>query len=185
MTDRRESLENIGESVSEALLSRAGRVSSRVHESRGIDADVLESDEAYLVVFDAPGAQPSDVQVRYVDGAVHVRIDRFRDYFEGFDMLFPGRGLSLDGKAELPPDARVDAGAARATLSDRGTLEIRIPRKEPREGEEIDVTGDKESDGDAAEGTDEEDVEGTDEDEEDAADEADGDDGEGSGDDGE
>jgi len=163
MTDRAR-LGEIGESVSEALLSRAGRVSSRVHESRGIDADVLESDDEYLVVFDAPGAQPSDVQVRYVDGAVHVRIDRFREYFEGFDMLFPGRGLSLDGKAELPPDAWVDATAARATLEEHGTLEVRIPREEPREGQEIDVQAEDdgeetESDLESADDADEDDEE--------------------------
>lgn len=159
MSDRATRLESIGESVSEALLRRAGRVSSRVHESHGVDADVLESDDAYLLVFDAPGAQPSDVQVRFVDGAVHVRIDRFRDYFEGFDMLFPGRGLSLDGKAELPPDARVDPTTATAVLTKHGTLEITIPRDEPREGKEIDVepegAGDPDNDASGSDSDDE------------------------------
>jgi HSP20 family molecular chaperone IbpA len=45
-------------------------------------------------------------------------------------MLFPGRGLSLDGEAELPADAVVDAEAATATLAESGTLKVRVPKRE-------------------------------------------------------
>ena len=123
-----ERLDEIGESVGNALLSQAGRLSSRYHEKRGLEADVLESDDAYMVVFDAPGATSSDLQVRYLDGRVLVRLDRFRAFHEGFEMRFPGRGLSLDGDVALPGDAVVDATAARATLTDNGTLQIELPK---------------------------------------------------------
>ncbi|USZ68939.1 Hsp20 family protein [Halorussus salilacus] len=119
----------LGRSVGSAVLQRVGRAASKVQESKPIPVDLLESDDAYLVVFDAPGATGSDVQVRYAEGAVLVRIDRFRDYHEGFDMLFPGRGLSLDGRADLPADAVVDAEAATATLTERGSLEVRVPKR--------------------------------------------------------
>ena len=121
-------IRDIGRSVGNAVLQRIGRAASKVQESKPLPVDLLESDDAYLVVFDAPGATGSDVQVRYADGAVHVRIDRFRDFYEGFDMLFPGRGLSLDGQAELPADAVVDAEAATATLTEHGTLRVRVPK---------------------------------------------------------
>ncbi len=128
MSDRIGGIGDIGASVQNALLERAGRVAGRVQERRGLASDLLESDDEYLVVFDAPGAVSTDVQVRYVEGSVEVRIDRFRDYREGFEMRFPGRGLSLEGTVDLPADAVVDPDAATATLTDHGTLEVRLPK---------------------------------------------------------
>jgi HSP20 family molecular chaperone IbpA len=118
-----------GESVADAVLERVGRGVGKVQERKRLPYDVLEADDAYLVVFDAPGVTRSDVQVRYVEGEVQVRLDRFRDFHEGFEMRFPGRGLSLDGQARLPPDADVAAGEASATLSDNGTLRVRVPKR--------------------------------------------------------
>jgi HSP20 family molecular chaperone IbpA len=122
-------LRELGREVGSAVLQRVGRIASRVQESKPLAADILEGEDAYLVVFDAPGATGSDVQVRYADGTVHVRIDRFRDFYEGFEMVFPGRGLALDGQAELPDDALVDVEHAAATLTREGTLEIRVPKE--------------------------------------------------------
>ncbi|WP_132057389.1 Hsp20/alpha crystallin family protein [Halorussus amylolyticus] len=136
-------LRKLGRSVGGAVLQRVGRAASKVQESKPLPVDLLESDDAYLVVFDAPGATGSDVQVRYADGAVLVRIDRFRDYHEGFEMLFPGRGLSLDGQAELPADALVDAEEASATLTEHGTLEVRVPKRaeeaDEQDGESVEA----------------------------------------------
>ncbi|MFC4548968.1 Hsp20/alpha crystallin family protein [Halorussus sp. GCM10023401] len=123
-------LRDIGRSFGSAVLQRVGRAASKVQESKPLPVDLLESDDAYLVIFDAPGATGSDVQVRYADGAVLVRIDRFRDFHEGFEMLFPGRGLSLDGRADLPADAVVDAEEATATLTENGTLHVEVPKRE-------------------------------------------------------
>lgn len=131
-------LRELGRSVGSAVLQRVGRAASKVQESKPLPADLLESDDAYLVVFDAPGATGSDVQVRYADGGVLVRIDRFRDFHEGFEMLFPGRGLSLDGRADLPADAVVNAEAATATLTENGTLRVRVPKRDGRTGESDD-----------------------------------------------
>ncbi|PSQ38317.1 molecular chaperone Hsp20, partial [Halobacteriales archaeon SW_12_71_31] len=130
MSNRIDGLGEIGASVQRALLERAGRVTARLQERRGLESDLLESDDEYLVVFDAPGAVSTDVQVRYVEGSVRVRLDRFRDYHEGFEMRFPGRGLSLDGRVDLPDDAVVDPDAADATLTDHGTLEVVLPKRE-------------------------------------------------------
>lgn len=121
-------LRELGESVGKRMLSGAGKVSARVQEERPLGADVLESDDAYLVVFDAPGVEMDDVQVRFEAGSVRVRLDRFRDVHEGYEMVFPGRGLTLEGNAALPEDAAVDPTAAEATLTETGALHVEVPK---------------------------------------------------------
>ncbi|ODR80614.1 heat-shock protein Hsp20 [Haladaptatus sp. W1] len=123
-------LRELGRSTVTAVASKVGRAASKVQESRPIPSDLLESEDAYLIVFDAAGATGSDVQVRFVRDSVLVRIDRFRDFHEGFDMVFPGRGMSLDGQVELPADAEVDPKKATATLTDSGTLQVTVPKAE-------------------------------------------------------
>ena len=121
-------LGDVGRAVGNQVLRRIGRAAARYQEETPLPVDVLESEDAYLVVFDAAGATASDIQVAYIDGAVEVRIDRFREFREGFDMVFPGRGMALDGRAVLPGDARVDRDAASAKLQDDGTLHIHVPK---------------------------------------------------------
>ena len=123
-------LRDLGESAIEGLLERVGRGVSKVQERRPLAYDLLESEEAYLAVFDAPGTTNSDIQVQFREDAVKVKVDRFREFHEEFEMRFPGRGLSLDGTAELPEDASVDPTAAEATLAENGTLRVRIPKEE-------------------------------------------------------
>lgn len=118
------------EAVGGAVARRVGRAASRFQEEVPLAVDVLESDDEYLVVFDAPGATASDVQVNYAGNTVRVRIDRFRQYREGYEMQFPGRGLSMDGEATLPADAVVDAEHARAELQSDGTLHVYLPKAE-------------------------------------------------------
>jgi HSP20 family molecular chaperone IbpA len=131
-------IREFSESTVNALLDRVGRGVSRMQERKQLPYDLLESDEAYLVVFDAPGATSSDVQVRFVEGAVEVRVDRFRDFYENFEMRFPGRGLSLTGRVSLPDDGVVPRDAS-ATLTDSGTLHVRIP-KDPSKVTDVEVT---------------------------------------------
>ena len=145
-------IREVGESVGRVVLSGIGRASSRVQERKPLPTDLLESDDAYLAVFDAPGARAGDVDVRFESGTLTVRIDRFRDLHEDYEMRFPGRGLSLTGSVTLPESADVEAGAADATLTQNGTLEVLIPKRDPNE-EEADAT---EVDDEAEETTDEE-----------------------------
>ena len=143
-----DSIRDIGESVGNSVVERVGRAMSRAQERTPLPVDLLESENAYLAVFDAPGTQTTGVQVQYDDGAVEVRIDRFRGFHEGFEMRYPGRGLSLDGRVELPDDARVDAEAATATLQDNGTLHVRVPKRETtREEIEVDDADGEETEG--------------------------------------
>jgi HSP20 family protein len=123
-------IRDVGETVGNAVLETLGHAMARAQERRPLAADLLESDDAYLVVFDAPGTLGEDVQVRYEDSAVLVRLDRFRDFRDGYEMRFPGRGLTLDGRVELPDAAAVDPERAEATLQPEGTLHVRLPKRE-------------------------------------------------------
>ena len=123
-------IRELGRSLGNTVMETVGRAASRVQERRPLPVDLLESEDAFLAVFDAPGATSSDVQVRFDDDAVEVRIDRFRDFYEDFEMLVPGRGLALDGRVTLPEDAAVEPDEADATLRRNGTLEVRIPKAE-------------------------------------------------------
>lgn len=137
-------LREIGEAVGQQVFEGVGRVSSRAQERRPLPVDLLESDDAYLAVFDAPGAEREDVQIRLDENTLYVRIDRFREFYEGFEMRLPGRGLALDGSVELPEEASVDADGAKATLTGTGTIQVRVPKTgggatidvEDEEGEE-------------------------------------------------
>ncbi|MFC4360071.1 Hsp20/alpha crystallin family protein [Halobium salinum] len=124
------SLKELGESARNAVLEQVGRGMSRVQERTPLRHDVLETDEEFLVVFDAPGAARSDIQVRFVENTVEVRVDRFRDFYDDFEMRFPGRGLSLHGEAELPEGVLVRPADSTATLTKRGELHVRVPKDE-------------------------------------------------------
>ena len=136
-------IRELGKSIGNTVVETVGRAVGRAQESRPLPVDLLESDDAYLAVFDAPGATASDVQVRFEDGEIRVRVDRFRDFHEGFEMRFPGRGLALDGHVELP-EASADPGSATATLADNGTLQVRVPKLDGETGEDTRVTVEEE-----------------------------------------
>lgn len=120
-------IREVGESIGRAVLDGIGRAASRVQERKPLPADLLESDDAFLAVFDAPGATAGDVQVRFEGKTLMVDVDRFRE-FHDYEMRFPGRGLALSGEVTLPPEADVDASEADATVRENGTLEVLIPK---------------------------------------------------------
>ncbi len=165
-------IRELGESVGDAIVESVGRAVGRTQEQRPLAADLLESDDAYLAVFDAPSAEAGDVQVRFEDGTVFARIDRFREFREGFEMRFPGRGLTLDGSVALPEEATVDPDGASATLKDNGTLQVEIPKVEPERADdaaaeqatsdETAARGDATEEGEPAEAADVDDDESTD-----------------------
>ncbi len=121
-------IRNLGRSIGRSVLNGVGRAVSRLQEQKSLPADLLESDDAYLAVFDAAGAEASDVTVRYHGNVLSVHIDRFRDFHDGYEMRFPGRGLTLEGDIEFPEGASVDADRAEATVTQSGTLEVFIPK---------------------------------------------------------
>lgn len=137
-------IREIGDSVGDAVAGTIGRALGRTQEKRPLPVDLLESDDAYLAIFDAPGVLSSDMQVTFEDGTVFVRLDRFRNFQEGFEMVFPGRGLALDGHVDLPDDASVDPDGATATLKDDGTLHVQVPKVDAGADHDADVAVDSE-----------------------------------------
>ena len=121
-------IRKVGESIGRVVLDGIGRAASRVQERKPLPADLLESDDAFLAVFDAPGTTAGDVQVRFEGHTLMVNVDRFREFHDGYEMRFPGRGLTLNGEVTLPEDVDVDPEAADATIRDNGTLEVLIPK---------------------------------------------------------
>ena len=99
ITESADRLKDVGESAVNTVLDRVGRGVATVQEKSPLAYDLLESEDAYLVVFDAPGAERYFVQARFNEGAVEIRIDRFRAFHERLDMRFPGPARSLDGHA--------------------------------------------------------------------------------------
>ncbi|AAG18869.1 MULTISPECIES: Hsp20/alpha crystallin family protein [Halobacterium] len=135
--------------VGAGLLERAGRAAGRVQENAPLPVDVLESDDEYLLVFDTPGADASDIDVTYEGDSVHVRVDRFREFDADFEVVFPGRGLTLEGHATLPANAVVNADAGRAELNEDGTLHVFLPKHGTAEAD-IHVTATDDSDDESA-----------------------------------
>ena len=131
-------IREVGTSIGRTVLDGIGRAASRLQERKSLPADLLESDDAYLAVFDGPGATAADVSVRFEGNTVSVSIDRFREFYDGYEMLFPGRGLALDGDVTLPYGASVDLDRAEATLTRNGTLEVLIPKVSEGAAEETD-----------------------------------------------
>ena len=133
------SLKDLKQSVGNTLYRQLGRANGHVQNTRSLPVDVLENDSTYLVVFDAPGTEPDDVQVRYLEGRVKIRLERFRQFRDRYEMRFPGRGMTLEGEAELPADAAVDPDAGTARLSKTGTLCIEIPKETAIDDGEVDL----------------------------------------------
>jgi HSP20 family protein len=124
-------IRTIGSELGDRLLRQAGAAMAKTQARRPLPVDLLERDDAYLTVFDAPGVEGADVQTRFEDGTIHVRLDRYREPREGFEMRFPGRALTLEGSVDLPEQAHLDPEKATATLHKNGTLHVRLPKVRP------------------------------------------------------
>lgn len=143
-------IRKFGRTARNAVLESVGRAASQYQERKPLPVDLLEGDDDYLAVFDAPGVAPNDVDVRFDRDTIHVELERFRKFHEGFEVRAPGRGMTLTGSVTLPDDAAVDATTANAVLTETGTLEVHVPKTvESRTGtageSEVDVETDAHS----------------------------------------
>ncbi len=109
-------------------INRVLSLRGATRQVRTLEPDVYEAEGAVIVVFDAPGVNESDVQLKYVDGEVLVRIDRFRPVTQEFELVVDGRPMSYDGRASLPEGASVDPAEAEARLTEHGTLRVIVPK---------------------------------------------------------
>ncbi|WP_115865244.1 Hsp20/alpha crystallin family protein [Halorussus litoreus] len=101
-------------------------------------ADLLESDDDYLLVVDLPGVTEETVDVSVADGRLEIEARREKDVPMDFSYLQEERSLFLDADLPLPPDAT--GAGAKATI-DRGVLELRLPKRSASPEQEIPITG--------------------------------------------
>ena len=99
-------------------------------------ADLLESDDAYLLVVDLPGASEETVDVGVTDGRLEIEARREKDVPMEFSYLQEERSLFLDADLPLPPDA---TGAGAEATIDRGVLELRLPKRDAAPEQEIPI----------------------------------------------
>ncbi|GAB7009371.1 Hsp20/alpha crystallin family protein [Halorubrum trueperi] len=89
-------------------------------------ADLLESDDGYVLVVDLPGATAETTEVLAENGRIVIEGRREKDVPEGFRYVREDRPLFLDAELPLPSDA--DGSGADAEM-DRGVLEVTIPKR--------------------------------------------------------
>ncbi|MFC6615897.1 Hsp20/alpha crystallin family protein [Halopenitus salinus] len=99
-------------------------------------ADLLESERAYLVVVDLPGATSETTEVVVESGRIEIEARREKATPEGYRYVREDRPLFLDVDLPLPPDA--DGERARAEM-DRGVLELTVPKREGEDGTPIEI----------------------------------------------
>ena len=88
-------------------------------------ADLLESDDAYVLVVDLPGATAKTTEGLAEDGRLVIEARRAKATPDGFRYVREDRPLFLDAELPLPPDA--DGDDADAEM-ERGVLEVTIPK---------------------------------------------------------
>jgi HSP20 family molecular chaperone IbpA len=123
-------IRELGESIGSTVLDGIGKASAGVQERKPLPVDLLESEESFLAVFDAPGIEAPDVAVRFENGVLFIHVDRFREFHDGYEMRLPGRGMSLESDVALPETASVDPAASTATITSNGTLRVELPKSE-------------------------------------------------------
>ncbi len=98
--------------------------------------DLLESEDAYLLVLDVPGVTAESLEVAIDDGRISIDARREKAPAGDYRYLEENRSLFLEVELPLPDDAS-DAGGE-ATV-DRGVLELRLPKRGAGEETTIDV----------------------------------------------
>ncbi|MFC6976242.1 Hsp20/alpha crystallin family protein [Halomicroarcula sp. GCM10025709] len=88
-------------------------------------ADVLESDDAYLLVLDLPGVTSDTIDVRVEGGRLVIEGQRSKDVPREFRFVEEDRSVFLDAELPLPPNAT--GQGAEGTVR-KGVLELRLPK---------------------------------------------------------
>ena len=100
-------------------------------------ADLLESDDAYLLVIDLPGATAETVEVTLDDGRLRIEARREKAFPGEFEYVTEERALFLDADLPLPPDA---TGADADGDIEKGVLRLELPKSTAEGGQRIPVS---------------------------------------------
>ncbi|MCY4731229.1 Hsp20/alpha crystallin family protein [Natronomonas gomsonensis] len=100
-------------------------------------ADLLESDDAYLLVVDLPGATADTLDVTLDDGRLRIEARREKSLPTSFRYVTEERSLFLDAELPLPPDV---SGADASGEMERGVLTLRLPKSTEESGQRIPIS---------------------------------------------
>ena len=98
--------------------------------------DLLESEDAYLIVLDLPGVTADTADIRAENGRLVVEARRSKSVPTAFEYVREDRPLFLDAELPLPRDA--DGEAATGEI-DGGVLEVRLPKADDSESQPIPI----------------------------------------------
>jgi HSP20 family molecular chaperone IbpA len=112
----------------DSLLRRIGK---RLPTS----ADMLESEEEFLVLINAPGCDEEGIDLRFVKGSLKVNAERSETH-EGYVPVREERPGRISETVPVPDD--VDVDGAEATY-ENGVLHVTLPKTDAGEEEEEDV----------------------------------------------
>jgi HSP20 family molecular chaperone IbpA len=99
-------------------------------------ADLLESDDAYLLVIDLPGVTADTLEVSVDRRRLSIEARRNKSVAPEFRYVRENRSLFLDVDLPLPPDA---TGAGAEGEVDRGVLELRLPKRDASPSQTIPI----------------------------------------------
>lgn len=100
-------------------------------------ADLLEDEDAYLLVVDLPGATEETVDVTIDSGRLRIEAQREKDVPREFRYLTEERALFLDAELPLPSDA---TGADASGTIERGVLTLTLPKSDADGGQRIPIS---------------------------------------------
>ncbi len=100
-------------------------------------ADLLESDEEYVLVVDIPGASAETVEVTINRGRLRIEARKEKAVPEEFSYLEDDRPPLLEADLPLPPDA---TGADAAGTIERGVLTLTLPKSDADGGQRIPIS---------------------------------------------
>jgi HSP20 family molecular chaperone IbpA len=106
-------------------------------------ADLLESDDEYLIVLDLPGVTGETADLGVERGRLVIEARREKRLPPEFRYVRENRSLFLDAELPLPPDAT--GAGARADMA-RGVLTIHLPKQDAAPERSIPISSDDDAD---------------------------------------
>ncbi|RLM39360.1 Hsp20/alpha crystallin family protein [Haloarcula sp. Atlit-120R] len=102
-------------------------------------ADVLESEDEYLLVLDLPGVAADTIDVTVEGGRLRIDGQRTKDVPREFTFVREDRSVFLDAELPLPPDTTGQGGEGTV---ENGVLELRLPKATAAPSTTIPIDGD-------------------------------------------
>lgn len=123
----------------DSLLRRIGK---RLPTS----ADMLESNDEFLVLINVPGCDPEEIDLRFVRGNLKVKAERDKEHeVDGYKLVSEGRPNSIAETVPIPAEVEVDEAEAKY---ENGVLRVRLPKAPEAEGrveeEEVEAVAEEE-----------------------------------------